>query len=135
MFEEHASDVPLIEDDSEARSAEAPARCCNTGLFDDVPPAVWRVFLVGWAVAFSLFVLFFASDRASAFSIFISCLFVMMAFGLPIALAGQSSRKQKPGRMVETLSGPLTAWEAGAQIASIPMAAVLALVCFILLAK
>ncbi|MGN6154600.1 MAG: hypothetical protein ACTHN4_02560 [Sphingomicrobium sp.] len=135
MFEEPASNLELAEADPEERSADMPARSCNTGLFDDVPPVIWRVFLTGWAVAFGLFVLFFATDRSAAFSIFISCLFVMMAFGLPIALAGQSSRKRKPGQMVETLSGPLTPWEAGAQIASIPMAAVLALVCFIVLAK
>jgi hypothetical protein len=114
---------------------EAPARSCDTGLFDDIPSSIWKVFLGGWAIVFTLFALFFATDRAAAFAIVISCGFVMMAFGLPIALAAQSKRDRNPTRLIQTHSGPLTAFEAGAQIASIPVAAVIALTCFILLAK
>jgi hypothetical protein len=134
VFNDPVSELQL-DDTTDATHAEAPARSCDTGLFDDIPPAVWKVFLTGWAVTFSLFALFFATDRSAAFAIVISCGFVMMAFGLPIALAAQSKRSREPGTFIQTYSGPLTAFEAGAQIASIPLAAVIALTCFILFAK
>ena len=134
VFNDPASELQLS-DPVEERLPDAPVRSCDTGLFDDIPTSIWKVFLTAWVVVFGLFVLFFATDRSAALAVAISCFFAMMAFGLPIALAGQSKRKRAPVRLVETHSGTLTAFEAGAQIASIPVAAVIALTCFILLAK
>ncbi len=134
MFEEPVSELQLAETAEEA-PADPPVRSCDTGLFDDVPTAIWKVFLTAWAVVFTLFALFFSTDRSAAFVIVISCFFAMMAFGLPIALAAQSRRIREPTGLIQTQSGPLTAWEAGAQIASIPVAAIIALACFILFAK
>ena len=134
MFNDPASELQLSHPAEETPS-DAPIRSCDTGLFDDVPTSIWKVFLTAWAVVFGLFAMFFSTDRSAAFAIVISCFFVMMGFGLPIALAAQSKRDHKPIRVVETHSGPLTAFEAGAQIASIPVAAVIALTCFILFAK
>jgi hypothetical protein len=134
VFDDPASELQLS-DPAEESLPDTPARSCDTGLFDDIPASIWKVFLAGWAVVFILFALFFATDRSAAFVIVISCFFVMMAFGLPIALAGQSKRNREPGGLIQTHSGPLTAFEAGAQIASIPVAAMIALTCFILFAK
>ena len=134
MFNDPASELQLS-DPAEERLPDTPIRSCDTGLFDDIPSSIWKVFLGGWAVVFSLFALFFATDRSAALAIVISCFFVMMAFGLPIALARQSKRDRRPTDLVHTHSGTLTPFEAGAQIASIPVAAVIALTCFILFAK
>lgn len=134
VFDDPVSELQLSES-AEQISSAPPARSCDTGLFDDIPVAIWKVFLTAWAVVFGLFALFFATDRSAAFVIVISCFFALMAFGLPIALASQSKRDRPPGGLIQTHSGPLTAWEAGAQIASIPVAAVFALTCFILFAK
>ena len=135
MFKDPAPELQVGGYTTEDEPLQAPARSCDTGLFDDIPSVVWKVFLTGWATVFGLFVLFFATDRSAAFVIFISCSFAMMAFGLPMALASQSKRERKPGRMIETQSGPLTVWEAGAQIASIPVAAVMGLIALILFTK
>ena len=131
---------PLLNIDVDAGSTESkhesrPARCCDTGLFDDVPRGVWKIFLALWVTLFSLFALFFATDRTAAFAIVISCMFAMMAFGLPIAMASQSRSDRPPSVTIYTCSGPLSVWEAGAQIISIPAAAVTALTAFILFAK
>jgi hypothetical protein len=134
VFNDPASELQLRHPVEETLP-DTPVRSCDTGLFDDVPTSVWKVYLTGWVVVFGLFALFFATDRSAAFVIVISCFFAMMGLGLPIALAAQSKRDHKPIRLVQTHSGPLTAFEAGAQIASIPVAAVIALTCFILFAK
>jgi hypothetical protein len=134
VFNDPASELQLS-DPAEERLPDTPIRSCNTGLFDDIPSSIWKVFLTGWAVVFGLFAMFFSTDRSAAFAIVISCFFVMMGFGLPIALAAQSRHDRKPTDMVQTHSGSLTPFEAGAQIASIPVAAVIALTCFILFAK
>jgi hypothetical protein len=135
VFKDPAQELQVDAYSAEDEPGPAPARSCDTGLFDDIPPAIWKVFLTGWATVFGLFVLFFATDRSAAFVIFISCMFAMMAFGLPIAMASQSKRGRQTGRMIQTQSGPLSAWEAGAQIVSIPVAAVIGLIGLILLAK
>jgi hypothetical protein len=131
---------PLLEIDLEEASAEsqagdAPGRYCDTGLFDDVPVGIWKIFLALWATLFVLFALFFATDRPASFAIIISCMFAMMAFGLPIAMAAQSRSDRPRSATIYTCSGPLSVWEAGAQIISIPAAGVLALTAFILFAK
>jgi hypothetical protein len=118
-----------------AHGEETPVRYCDTGLFDDVPGGVWKIFLGLWVTLFGLFALFFATDRSATFAIIISCMFAMMAFGLPIAMAAQSRSDRPPSVTIYTCSGPLSAWEAGAQIISIPAAAVTALTAFILFAK
>jgi hypothetical protein len=104
--------------------------------FRDVPRGVWTLYLSAWATLFGLFALFFAVDLASAFVVTISCLFAVMAFGLPIVLSAlpQEDRFAR-GAVVETYTGPLSVTAAGAQIVLIPGAAVFGLIAFILLAK
>jgi hypothetical protein len=122
-----------VTDQEEKTAATAPV---TAGPFQDIPKAIWVVFLSLWATLFGLFALFFATDRSAAFVVVISLLFVFMAFGLPISLAAQGRRDgYECPELIETGSGKLTAWEAGAQIVSIPAAGVLALMAFILLAK
>lgn len=132
MLTDPTLDLKFTDSATEAKTAEPPARCCDTGLFDDIPPAIWKVFLGSWVGVFALFALNFATDLSASFVIVISCFFGMMAFGLPIAMAAQSKRGPAPTGMIQTQSGPLSAWEAGAQIVSIPVAAVFGLTCFIL---
>lgn len=120
-------------------SPEGPTRRAeprNPGLFQDIPGWIWTVFLSGWGAIFLLFVLFFATDGGAAFAITISVLFVIMAFGLPLAMAAQSRCEgYKCERIIQTRSGPMSEGAAAVQIALIPVAAAIGLLAFIVLAK
>jgi hypothetical protein len=107
----------------------------DVGLFQDIPGWIWTLFLSAWATFFGLMILFFATTPTAAFVVTISALFGLMAFGLPMALAAQSQcgRNDCTG-MIDTHTGPLSAAAAGTQIALIPVAVVVGLVGFIVLA-
>ena len=107
----------------------------NIGLFQDIPRWIWTIFLSAWAIFFGLLILFFATTPAAAFAVTISALFALMAFGLPMALAAQSNcRDHQCTGMVDTHTGPLSPAAAGVQIALIPVAVVVGLAGFIMLA-
>lgn len=122
---------PLV--DQEQKAPEAPPP--DIGLFRDVPRWIWVTFLSAWAMFFGLMILFFATDAAAIFVVTIAVLFGAMAFGLPMALAAQSKCDRYDCKgVVQTHTGPLSVKSAGAQIALIPIAAVLGLTAFIVLA-
>jgi hypothetical protein len=104
--------------------------------FRDIPRWIWTIFLIAWATLFLLFPLFFATDSGAAFAVTIAILFAGMAFGLPIAMTAQAPRTdgRRTGPIV-TRSGSLSQGAAATQILLIPVAAVLGLTAFILLAK
>lgn len=105
------------------------------GLFGDVPRWIWRLFLSGWAMLFGLFVLFLATDAHAAFAIAIACFFALVAFGLPLSLAGQSRcADHECDGIIQTRTGPLSVGAAAVQIALIPIAAAGGLLAFIILA-
>jgi hypothetical protein len=124
--------IPEAKDD-EVLEISLPAM--DRRLFGDIPSWIWTIFLSAWAMFFGLMILFFATSQLAAFVVTISALFGLMAFGLPMALAAQSTcdRKDCTGA-IETLTGPISARAAGAQIALIPVAVVIGLAGFILLA-
>ena len=106
------------------------------GLFQDIPKPIWIVFLSAWAVLFSMFVVFFTVNAAASFLITIAALFTIMAFGLPAALAALGKCEgHRCGKVVHTHTGPLSIRAAGAQIAAVPICAVIGLTAFIALAK
>jgi hypothetical protein len=106
------------------------------GLFQNIPSGIWITFLAAWATFFGLMVLFFATSREAAFMITIVVLFGLMAFGLPLALGAQAKcDKYDCKGVVQTLTGPLSVRAAAMQIALIPIAVVIGLSGFILLAK
>ena len=122
---------PVIDQDQETPAAPAPV----IGLFQDVPRWIWVTFLSAWAMFFGLMVVFFATDAAAVFVVTIAVLFGAMAFGLPMALAAQSKCATYDCKgVIQTHTGPLSVRSAGAQITMIPIAAVLGLTAFILLA-
>ena len=122
---------PLVDHDQETPAAPAP----EIGLFQDVPRWIWATFLSAWAMFFGLMIVFFATDSAAIFVVTIAVLFGAMAFGLPIALAAQSKCANYDCKgVIHTHTGPLGVRSAGAQIALIPVAAVLGLTAFIMLA-
>jgi two-component sensor histidine kinase len=106
------------------------------GLFQDVPGAIWAMFLASWAGFFLLTWLFFAASRESSFVIAVAMLFGVMAFGLPVVIARQSNRVgyRASGR-IDTHTGPVTVGTAAVQIALIPFAILIGLIAFILFAK
>lgn len=121
----------VVDEDQEA--SVAPVR--DIGLFQDVPRRIWATFLSAWAVFFGLMIVFFATNAAAIFVVTIAVLFGAMAFGLPIALAAQSTCGAHDCKgVIHTQTGPLTVRSAGVQIAMIPIAAVIGLAAFILLA-
>ena len=127
----HGTFQPLAMQDEATESPPAP----DVGLFQDIPRWIWAIFLSAWALFFGLMILFFATTMAAAFVVTISALFGLMAFGLPMALAAQSQcGKYDCTGMIDTHTGPLSASAAGIQIALIPVAVVIGLVGFIVLA-
>jgi hypothetical protein len=121
---------------SEEETTTIALSAANPGLFHDIPRWIWVAFLSAWAMLFGLFIIFFAVDAGSAFVVTIAALFGLMAFGLPITLAAQSNRKTRNhSKTIETHTGPLSVWAAAAQIALIPIGAVVGLIAFIALAK
>ena len=122
---------PLVDQKQDAAAADPP----DIGLFRDIPRWIWVTFLSAWAMFFGLMILFFATDAAAIFVVTIAALFGAMAFGLPMALAAQSKCDPYDCKgIVQTHTGPLSVASAGVQIALIPVAAVLGLTAFIMLA-
>lgn len=122
---------PIIAQDEQTLASPST----NIGLFQDVPGWIWATFLSTWAMFFGLMILFFATDAATIFVVTIAVLFGAMAFGLPMTLAAQSKCANYDCRgVIHTHTGPLRVRAAGAQIAMIPIAAVIGLTAFILLA-
>jgi hypothetical protein len=127
----HGTLPPLAAEDQAAALPPPP----DVGLFQDIPRWIWTIFLSAWAMFFGLMILFFATTPAAAFVVTISALFGLMAFGLPMALAAQSQCGQHDCTgMIDTHTGPLSAAAVGTQIALIPIAVVVGLVGFIVLA-
>jgi hypothetical protein len=106
----------------------AQIQSSNIGPFQDIPRWIWTAFLALWSAVFGIFILFFATDGGAIFAVTIAALFAVMAFGLPLALAGLSkSEGHECGKIIQTRSGPLTSRAAAAQILLIPMAAIIGL--------
>lgn len=107
----------------------------DEGLFGDIPRAVWIGFLSAWAMLFGLFLIFFTANGRAALDVVTSSFFALMILGLPAALAGLSKTPSRPWpRTIMTRSGPLPTRVAAIQILLIPVAAVIGLALFILLA-
>ena len=107
----------------------------NIGLFADMPRWIWIVFISAWAVVFGLFALFFAITGRAAFAIAIVGFFGLMAFGLPKAMAAQMRcRDHECRQIIQIRTGPLDVRAAATQILLIPVAAVIGLTAFIVLA-
>jgi hypothetical protein len=82
-----------------------------------------------------LFILFFTVTPAATFVVTVAALFGLMAFGLPMVMAAQGRCEGHECRgVVHTRTGPLSVAAAGTQIVLIPIAAVLGLTVFIVLA-
>ncbi|HEX6374685.1 MAG TPA: hypothetical protein VFZ91_03085 [Allosphingosinicella sp.] len=127
----HGTLPPLAAEEQVTASPPPP----NVGLFQDIPQWIWTIFLSAWAIFFGLMILFFATTSAAAFVVTIAALFGLMAFGLPMALAAQSQcGKHDCAGMIDTHTGPLCAAAVGTQIALIPVAVVVGLIGFIVLA-
>lgn len=124
---------PELLDDADQRTS-APVEA-KANPFGDIPRAIWIAFLSAWAMLFGLFVLFFAKDGPATLAVLTSCFFAFMILGLPAALAAQSEYPSRRWpRTIRTGSGPLPMRAAAAQILLIPVAAVLGLIAFIVLA-
>jgi hypothetical protein len=105
------------------------------GLFQDIPGWIWKVFLGAWATFFGLMFVFFATSPTALFMVTVAGLFGVMAFGLVKALAAQSQcGDHSCQRAIDTHTGPLSARDSGAQIALIPVAVVIGLLGFVVLA-
>ena len=127
----HGTFQPLTTEEQSTASPPPP----NIGLFQDIPRWIWTIFLSAWAMFFGLMILFFATTPTAAFVVTIAALFGLMAFGLPTALAAQSQcGKHDCSGMIDTHTGPLSAAAVGTQIALIPVAVVVGLIGFIVLA-
>lgn len=107
----------------------------DPGPFQDIPKGIWSIFLSAWGLLFTLFILFFTTTPAAAFVVTVAGLFGLMAFGLPAVMAAQGRCEgHKCKGIVHTRTGPLSVAAAGTQIVLIPVAAVIGLTAFIVLA-
>ena len=124
--------APAVIDDRTGVSRHAGLVPAEPGPFQDIPRAIWIIFLSAWALLFTLFVLFFTATPQAAFVVTVAALFGLMAFGLPVALAVQGRCEGHECRgIVHTRTGPLSVAAAGTQIVLIPVAAVIGLIAFI----
>lgn len=115
--------------------AEAPP-APEPGPFQDIPRQIWIVFLSAWGLLFSMFVIFFTVNAAASFVVTIAALFAMMAFGLPSVMAALGRNEgHRCGKIVQTHTGPLSITAAGAQIAAVPICAIVGLTAFIAFAR
>lgn len=107
----------------------------DTSLFGDIPGAIWSAFLIAWALLFGLFIVAFAGDGPATIAIVTSCFFALMILGLPAAL-GMRSRQPSHGwpRTIVTRNGRIPTGAAATQILLIPVAAVIGIIGFIILA-
>jgi hypothetical protein len=107
----------------------------EVGPFQDIPRWIWVIFLGSWATFFGLLLAFFTTSRTATFMVVVSALFAVTAFGLPLILASQGRVTDVPSpTVVHTHTGELSVRAAAAQIALIPVAVVIGLAAFILLA-
>ena len=124
---------PELLNDIDQRAA--PPAPPNMAPFADIPRPIWTAFLSTWAVLFGLFVIFFARDGRAALMVVTASFFALMTLGLPAALSLQSpSAPREHPRIIVTGSGPLPVSAAATQILLIPVAALIGLAAFILLA-
>lgn len=102
------------------------------GPFQDIPRPIWIVFLSAWGLLFSMFVIFFTVNASATFVVTIAALFSIMAFGLPSVMAALGRNEgHRCGKIVQTHTGPLSIAAAGAQIAAVPICAIVGLTAFI----
>jgi hypothetical protein len=122
-------------DEEESKVEGAAWQAPVIGLFHDIPRWIWSIFLAAWGSFFGLMLAFFATSPTAAFMVVVATLFGLMAFGLPMALAAQSGCVRGECRgPIDTYTGPVSPAAAAAQIALIPVAVVVGLAGFILLA-
>jgi hypothetical protein len=113
----------------------AVAPDAEPGPFQDIPKPIWIVFLSAWGFLFSMFVIFFTVGAAASFVVTIAALFAIMAFGLPSVMAAQGRHEgHRCGKIIQTHTGSLGVAAAGAQIALVPICAVIGLTVFIVMA-
>jgi hypothetical protein len=103
--------------------------------FADIPRFIWIAFLSAWALLFAIFAVAFTKDRAATLMIFTACFFALMTLGLPAALAGLTGdpHQSYPATIV-TRTGRIPVSAAATQILLIPVAAVIGLCAFVVLA-
>lgn len=105
------------------------------GPFQDIPPSIWKVFLAAWGMIFFTFALVFTVNLAASFVVTVAVGFAFMAFGLPIVMASQARCDGFAcSRTIQTRTGPLSTFAAGAQIVAVPVCALIGLMAFIILA-
>lgn len=107
----------------------------EASVFEDIPHVIWIAYLSAWALLFGLFVLFFTTDGQATLAVLTASFFALMLLGLPAALGAQA----RPGagrwsRTVVTRSGALPVASAATQILLIPVASLIGITGFILLA-
>jgi hypothetical protein len=125
--------APELLHDHDQLTAE-PAMA-DRSVFGDIPSGIWIAFLSTWALLFGLFLLFFATDGPAALAVVTSSFFAMMLLGLPTALGAQAkSTRPVRSRIVVTRNGPVPVGAAAAQILLIPVASVIGVIAFVLLA-
>jgi len=114
----------------------SPRPAQEVGLFQDIPGWIWKVFLGAWATFFGIMLVFFATSPTALFMVTVSALFALMLFGLTKALSAQSRCGDYSCEgAIETHTGPLSPRAAGVQIALIPVAVVIGLIGFVVLAR
>ena len=125
--------IPELLDDADQLTS--PPAEGERSVFGDIPRPIWIAFLSSWALFFGLFVVFFAGDGPAAIAIVTSCFFALMILGLPAALGAQARSPSRPWqRTVRTRCRSVPRRPRSCQILLIPVAGVIGLIGFIVLA-
>lgn len=100
-----------------------PARASQERRTFDLPPSIWYVMFLSYAVFFVAMIAAVGRDGSALFMVAISIAYAVMYFGTAAALnsVGAADRPATRPGDIDTATGKLSYWGAYAQILTVPL--------------
>lgn len=103
-------------------------RLAAPGVYSDLVPSVYGVFIVSWLCFMAIFLFTFAQSATTMFMLALIGVYALMFFGVPIAMIRVGAREQWYGpdlasfvrAKVQTLYGPVNGLDALIQVILVP---------------
>jgi hypothetical protein len=105
-------------------------RKVRAALHADLHPGVYKLFTASWAALIAVFVATFAESPFTLFMLAVVIGYAIMFFGVPYVMSRQTQPETKVGNVpfadfmrgqVQTLTGPVSSYEALAQVLMVPV--------------
>jgi hypothetical protein len=106
------------------------ARAVRGVVHGDIHPAVYKLFTASWAALIAVFVATFAESPFTLFMLAVVIGYAIMFFGVPYVMSRQTQPETKVGKVpfadfmrgqVQTLTGPVSSYEALIQVLMVPV--------------